>query len=203
MAGGISLRIPATLESLALVQDFVGTQSRALGLGRKSRPDSNWWWRSWWSTSAATPIHHAGRGRHGGGLRSGSQPQVPSFCLILRDWGEAFNPLSKEAPDLEAGLDERQPGGLGIFLVRELADHCSYRRHGDANGNSGPALPCLGKCPMKPHRSITLRLNAEPAWISHGPGHGRTERPRFRPRPGQGPAPDHGRGRDSWPISRN
>ena len=132
MAGGISLRIPATLESLELVQDFVGTQSRALGLGAEIS--------SRLELVVEELVVNIGSYAYpqGGGdmevdcvLDRSRRP--PSFCLILRDWGEAFNPLSKEAPDLEAGLDERQPGGLGIFLVRELADHCSYRRHGDAN----------------------------------------------------------------------
>lgn len=132
MTGGISLRIPATLESLGLVQNFVGTQGKLLGLDAEMSARIE--------LVVEELVVNIGRYAYpqGGGdmevdcvLDHDQKP--PRFCLLLRDWGEAFNPLNKEAPDLETGLDERQPGGLGIFLVRELADHCSYRRQDDAN----------------------------------------------------------------------
>ena len=64
----------------------------------------------------------------GGDLEVDCVLEAGQFCLVLRDWGVAFDPLA-----LDAGLDDREPGGLGIFLVRELADHCAYRRVGEAN----------------------------------------------------------------------
>jgi len=55
------------------------------------------------------------------------------FCLCLRDWGPPFNPLEKEDPALEQDVELRPIGGLGIFLVIQMADHCSYRREDDSN----------------------------------------------------------------------
>lgn len=56
------------------------------------------------------------------------------FGLSIRDWGPAFDPL-KDArePDLEAGVDDRPIGGLGIFFVKEMSDGVTYERDGDAN----------------------------------------------------------------------
>ena len=51
----------------------------------------------------------------------------------LQDDGCAFNPLDAPLPDLDAGLLERDPGGLGIHLVRSLMDEIVYRRIGQRN----------------------------------------------------------------------
>ena len=48
--------------------------------------------------------------------------------LDVRDNGPAYNPLAHPAPDFDADLDERPIGGLGIQLVRELAQEARYRR---------------------------------------------------------------------------
>lgn len=51
----------------------------------------------------------------------------------IRDDGVPFDPLSVAPPDLEAGIEERQIGGLGMHFVRSLIDEVSYRRSGGWN----------------------------------------------------------------------
>lgn len=51
-----------------------------------------------------------------------------NLCLEFRDDGLAFNPLSQPAPDLDADIGERPIGGLGVHLVRELAEEVAYSR---------------------------------------------------------------------------
>jgi sigma-B regulation protein RsbU (phosphoserine phosphatase) len=53
--------------------------------------------------------------------------------ITVIDDGKPFDPLSAEQPDVNASLEEREIGGLGIFLVRELMDEVSYQREGDRN----------------------------------------------------------------------
>lgn len=55
------------------------------------------------------------------------------FCVYLRDWGLAFDPLQGPPPDVKAAMDERDVGGLGVYLVREMADVCRYQRRQDMN----------------------------------------------------------------------
>ena len=50
------------------------------------------------------------------------------IVLTFRDDGPEFNPLERERVDLEAHIADRRVGGLGIHLVRELAERCSYAR---------------------------------------------------------------------------
>ena len=51
----------------------------------------------------------------------------------VSDAGIPFDPLAKPKPDLNVSVDERQIGGLGIFLVKELMDEVSYRRDNGRN----------------------------------------------------------------------
>jgi anti-sigma regulatory factor (Ser/Thr protein kinase) len=36
--------------------------------------------------------------------------------------------LAADDPDIQAGIDERPVGGLGVFLVKRLMDRVHYRR---------------------------------------------------------------------------
>jgi anti-sigma regulatory factor (Ser/Thr protein kinase) len=55
------------------------------------------------------------------------------LTVRVEDDGRPFNPLEVPPPNLTAPLEERQAGGLGIFLVRELMDALEYHRQGDKN----------------------------------------------------------------------
>jgi len=49
------------------------------------------------------------------------------------DDGRAFNPLEVPAPDLSLAMRDRPIGGLGIHLLRELADEVKYERRDGTN----------------------------------------------------------------------
>ena len=49
------------------------------------------------------------------------------LTIELRDAGMPFNPLEKEDPDINQGAEERQVGGLGIFLCKKMMDNIEYR----------------------------------------------------------------------------
>jgi sigma-B regulation protein RsbU (phosphoserine phosphatase) len=54
---------------------------------------------------------------------------VPAgIALTIRDDGPRFDPFTLAAPDLDADILDRPRGGLGIHIVKELADECSYAR---------------------------------------------------------------------------
>lgn len=51
----------------------------------------------------------------------------------VEDDARAFNPLKMPPPDLDAPLEERKVGGLGIHLVKNMFDTMDYRREDDKN----------------------------------------------------------------------
>ena len=56
-----------------------------------------------------------------------------SVKIEIEDNGKPFNPMDALAPDLDCPVEEREPGGLGIFLVCKFAEAMSYERRGDKN----------------------------------------------------------------------
>ena len=54
-------------------------------------------------------------------------------AVEIIDAAEAFNPLLAPPPDTSSALDDRQPGGLGIALVRRLMDDTVYERRNERN----------------------------------------------------------------------
>ena len=55
------------------------------------------------------------------------------IILKFEDFGISYNPLEKPDPDITLSLEERQLGGLGIFMVKEMAENVIYERKNDKN----------------------------------------------------------------------
>lgn len=53
--------------------------------------------------------------------------------LIFTDYGKPYNPLKHEDPDTTLEVDEREIGGLGIFLVKKNVDEISYKYENGKN----------------------------------------------------------------------
>lgn len=56
-----------------------------------------------------------------------------TVAITLIDSGMPFDPLAKEDPDITLAADERQIGGLGIFMVKKSMNEVAYERRDDKN----------------------------------------------------------------------
>lgn len=56
-----------------------------------------------------------------------------SAQLIFTDSGRPYDPQLTAVPDLSEDVGERQAGGLGVFLIKELVDAVAYQRNGTYN----------------------------------------------------------------------
>ena len=57
-----------------------------------------------------------------------------AVTIEISDRGAPFDPLTEApSPNTDAGVSDRQIGGLGIHLVRAMVDEASYRRHDGRN----------------------------------------------------------------------
>ena len=55
------------------------------------------------------------------------------LSIKIEDDGIPFNPLEYPSPDTTKPLEEREVGGLGIFLVKKLMDSVEYERKENKN----------------------------------------------------------------------
>lgn len=63
-----------------------------------------------------------------------TSPSPGELRIELADDGHPFDPLTVQAnPDITLPLEAREPGGLGLFLVRQIVDQLEYRREEDRN----------------------------------------------------------------------
>jgi anti-sigma regulatory factor (Ser/Thr protein kinase) len=56
-----------------------------------------------------------------------------ALTAVIEDDGRSFDPRQVPRPDVNAPLDERKSGGLGVYLVRTLVQDVDYRRAGSRN----------------------------------------------------------------------
>ncbi len=53
--------------------------------------------------------------------------------LMFVDDGKPYNPLEKEDPDITLSAEERQIGGLGIFMVKKMTESMDYKYENNKN----------------------------------------------------------------------
>lgn len=56
-----------------------------------------------------------------------------ALAISIEDDGPEYDPLSRTAPDIEGPLEDREVGGLGVHLVREMTRDARYERAGGLN----------------------------------------------------------------------
>lgn len=55
------------------------------------------------------------------------------LSISFRDGGVEFDPLAKEDPDITSPLEDRQVGGLGIFLCKKMMTSLDYHFENGCN----------------------------------------------------------------------
>ena len=56
-----------------------------------------------------------------------------SVLIQFRDDGVCFNPLENEEPEIQTDLSGREPGGLGIYMVKKMMDDIRYEHREGKN----------------------------------------------------------------------
>lgn len=73
-------------------------------------------------------IEHAYRGLSGGRIEISCDAQAGWLTLRVRDHGAAFDLNAVREPAASGNPDERDVGGLGVFLIRNLMDEVRLER---------------------------------------------------------------------------
>ena len=130
MSTNLELRVPNRIEALPGVSEAV----EALG------QEEDWPANVSYAVVLALEEVATNVVRHGGGREGGSEIEVrvastaEEVTIEVRDSGKPFDPFhDAPEPDIDATLEERKIGGLGVHFVRVLMDEASYRREGGHN----------------------------------------------------------------------
>ncbi len=125
-----TLRVPNRIEKLPGVSESV----EALGQEEGWSPDVTY------AVVLALEEVATNVVRHGGGEEGTSEIEIEVIStdekvrLEVRDSGKPFDPFhDAPEPDVDAALEDRRVGGLGVHFVRVLMDEASYRREDGRN----------------------------------------------------------------------
>ncbi len=126
-----SLIVPATLDSLKRIREFVMAIAQTAGLDRKTAGGL----RLGVDEIATNAIEHGYGGTKSEEiLHVSADIDERTLKIVLEDRGKPFDP--HQAPplnDVDLPLEERQAGGLGIYLTLQAVDEFFYERIGDWN----------------------------------------------------------------------
>jgi serine/threonine-protein kinase RsbW len=125
-----SLTVPTTLDSLARISDFIIDATSRAGL------DDHAAWQVQLAVDEASTniIQHGYDNTAPGEIELGWRVDGNQLVVTLRDRGRRFNPDDVPAPDITSPLEERQAGGLGLYLMGRLMDTVQFE-FDDQQGN--------------------------------------------------------------------
>ena len=117
------LTLSATLENVLKVTEFVDEQLEAHGCSMKAQTQIDIAIDELFSNIA----NYAYNPEVGPAtVRVSVEGDPLTVTILFIDRGVPYNPLEKEDPDIGLSAEERQIGGLGIFMVKRLMDDMTY-----------------------------------------------------------------------------
>jgi anti-anti-sigma factor len=120
-----SITLPADLEALAKISAFITDAAELAGLDERA----TWQVQLAVDEAATNVIQHAYDADDPGDLTLSWACTSDRFTITLRDYGRQFDPGAVPEPDITSPLEERQVGGLGIYLITRLMDEVRFDFH--------------------------------------------------------------------------
>ncbi len=127
------LIVPAIRDSLSIISDYVKEMAKQAGLDRQKSGNL----RRAVDEIATNIIEHGYAKKEDRGIiELEAQLDRAALIISLEDTGISYNPTEHPPPnDLEKPLEEREIGGLGVYLAQISVDKLIYERIGQRNCN--------------------------------------------------------------------
>lgn len=117
------ITVPALTESIDAVTDFVNGELEKYDCPMKAQMQIDVAIDEIFSNIAKF-AYTDGQGMATVSVRRTDEPS--GVEITFYDSGRPFDPLNQEDPDVTLGADERQAGGLGVFIVKKTMDSAKY-----------------------------------------------------------------------------
>ncbi len=135
---------PAQFESLDEIREFAAQAARQIGFDEKDVYNI----QLAVDEAASNIIEHAYEGVADGVIEVFAKVEAEKLTIVLRDWGQPFAPDTVAEPDLDASLEDRAIGGLGLFFMHKLMDDVRF----DFSPDGSNTLTLVKNCatPLQP-----------------------------------------------------
>ncbi len=123
----------AVFKNLDAAREFVAGEAAAYGLS----PASVYAVQLAVDEGFTNIVEHAYGGESQNKIECACQITEEGLVITLRDCGKPFNPLTVPEPNLDADLDDREIGGLGLYFIRQLMDDVTFTFVQGEEGQAG------------------------------------------------------------------
>jgi anti-sigma regulatory factor (Ser/Thr protein kinase) len=125
-----SSTIPATLDSLGSIAEYVMAAAASAGLDKRA----SYRLRLAVDEIATNIIVHGyANAGHQGTLEIRADIDDKALTIVIDDTGVTYDPRQAPIPDINLPLDQRPIGGLGVYLAMRSIDEFVYEHLGDRN----------------------------------------------------------------------
>jgi anti-anti-sigma factor len=149
------LKIPGVRDRIPVACDFVAQAARRAGLDDRAIHHC----QLAVDEACSNVIEH-GYGDLGGdaAIDITCRFEGERFSISVVDSGPEFDPLGQADPNPTASLDEREPGGWGIYFIKKVMDEVVYRY--EANRNQLTMVKYIRHLPSAlAERQVAARLS--------------------------------------------
>lgn len=118
------LTIPATIENIEKVTDFVNEQLEEIACPLRAQTQIDIAIDELFGNIA----HYAYNPETGPATVRVEVSETPAISVTITfiDHGVPYDPLKKDDPDITLSAEDRAIGGLGIFMVKKTMDEITY-----------------------------------------------------------------------------
>jgi len=129
MSQRYQITLAAELESLQKFRDFITSCCAQYHVA----PDVVFDLKLAVDEACTNVIVHGYKGMDPGSIILSFRIEPDRILVQITDFGHVFEPASFPKPDVEAALEDREIGGLGLFLIYQSMDDIEY--HSSEEGN--------------------------------------------------------------------
>ena len=119
----MEITVPATIENVEKVTDFVNAELDKLACPSKAKAEIDVAIDELFS-NIANYAYNPEIGKATVKFEVQSNPQA--VVITFMDNGKPFDPLLREDPNIKLAAEDRDIGGLGIFMVKKTMDSVEY-----------------------------------------------------------------------------
>ena len=117
------MTIEATVDNLNTVLGFVDEYLEEINCGMKAQMQIDVAVEEMY-VNVANYAYGSGKGMVTVGVDERNEPHA--VAIILKDQGVPYDPLAKEDPDITLSANDREIGGLGIYMTKKVMDDILY-----------------------------------------------------------------------------
>jgi len=117
-----SAQFPGRFEYLATISEFIVKAAEEAGFNENEIYSI----QLAADEAASNIIEHAYGGENRGKIECTCSITNENLTIIFKDYGTSFDPDQVPALDTTLPLEQRTPGGAGLFLMRKLMDEVNF-----------------------------------------------------------------------------